>query len=288
MSALWALVATTAAACPATPEALDAQVGQAESAFAAIDTVAFKRAVIVLDSSLGCLTGAPDPRLSSRVHEVGALDAFFDQDQGRALLSLRAMLESWPDADLSPELAPPGGELRAWLAMARHMPSTLRAPVALPPGQTLWVDGSPADEVPADRPALIVILGSDGAPVWSGVGTGTAGLPLTRAPSDPATTAQTENIQPQTTLPSPPGPRRLLLGAGGMAVASAGLWVGALISSHQVEQAGAAIADGEDPELEDGADLDALVLRTNALGFAGQVTTGLALGLGVVGLVVRW
>ncbi len=276
------------AACPASAEQLSAEIDAAERAFAAIDTVGFKASVTAMRGSLGCLAAPPDPRLASRVHEVEALDAFFDQEQGRALLSLRAMVEVQPEADLSQDLAPAGGELRAWLSMARHMPTTLRATVTPPAGLTLLVDGVASSDLPADRPALVVLVGADGGVRWSGLSTGLAGLPA-MALAPPPTPAPLPSPTPSPTPDEPREPRRLLRAAGGVALVSAGLWAGALLSAAQVDAVGEAIAAGE-PRVgvEDRAAFDQLVTRTNALGVAGQVTGGLALGLGAVGLVVRW
>lgn len=268
------------AACPATLADLTRHVEEAEDAFAAIEATAFETAVAAMRSDLSCLVSTPDPRLASSVHGVEALDAYLDQDQGRALLSLRAMVETWPGADLSVDLAPEGGELRAWLTMASRVPPAPRAPVSIPAGHDLVVDGLSARDVPTDRPAVVALVGPYGDLVWSGVFTGPAALPGLGAAEQFAGDAEEEKPRLR---------RPLLLAAGGLALASAGLWAGALYESRQIGLIGESIAAGQaDVGVGDGDSLDALVARTNALGLAGQVTGGLALGGCVVGLVVRW
>lgn len=271
----WLASREAAALCPASADTIRAEIQEAENAFSAIDTVHFKSAMTSLRADLGCLAELPDPTLAAAVHEVEALDAFFDQDQGRALLSLRAMVEVRPDAELSEDLAPSGGELRAWFTMARHLPTTRRGALELPPGLRLWVDGQESKDLPTDRPALVALLGSDGSLIFSGIVTGPGALPLPALPPPSAPAARP--------------PRRLLLAAGGLAAVSAGLWVGALVEERQVREVGEAIAAGRaEVGVADAQAFDALVGRANALGVAGQVTAGLALGLGGVGLVVRW
>lgn len=258
---------------------LSAHIGAAEDAFAGMDTVVFKGAVKAMRDDIACLGSAPDPKLSAAVHEIEALDAYFDQDQGRALLSLRAMVEIWPEASLAADLAPEGGELRAWLAMAARVPRSPRAPRTPPPGHTLLVDGQAASDVPTDRPSLVLLTDPQGLVLWSGLFASAGALPDMGGPS------QVEVIPKEERHIHKP----ILFAAGGLALVSAGLWAGGLYTAGQVDEVGAAIGKGRSKVgVEDGAAFEALAGRANALGIAGQITGALALGGCAVGLVVRW
>lgn len=252
-------------------------VESAEDAFAANDAIGFTTALEATQEAVGCLSSAPPPSLVAVVHEVVALNAYLQRDQGRAMAALRAMQEADPTAQIPEDLAPAGGELQAWWALARTLPTMDYTPVALAPGLKLIVDGRPGDARPVDHLAVLVVLDAAGAVRWSGL----------LGPADPIPDALLAHA-----APPPPPPHRsrapLLISAGGVALASGGLWAGALISQGRLQDAGDRIASNADAGVPDGAAWDRAVRRTNTLGAAGQVTAGLAIGLGVLGLVVPW
>lgn len=82
----------------------------------------------------------------------------------------------------------------------------------------------------------------------------------------------------------------LLLAAGGTALVSGGLWAVSLVERGHLLAVNERIAGGA-TEDEVGMTAEAWSSyhdRTQVLLYASQATTGLALGLGAVGVVVRW
>lgn len=267
-----------AAACPASVAQLTAMVESAEDAFAANDAIGFTTALDATHEALRCLNSAPPPSLVAVVHEVEALKAYLQRDQGRAMAALRAMRDADQDAQIPEDLAPAGGELQAWWALASTLPTLDYAPVALAPGLRLVVDGRPGDARPVDHLTVLVVLDAQGAVRWSDL----------LAPGDPIPA----ELLAGAALPPPP-PRRLraplLISAGGVALVSGGLWAGALLGKGHLQDAGDRIASNDaNVGVADGAAWQSAVKRTNTLGVAGQATAGLAVGLGVLGLAVPW
>lgn len=267
----WVFSSPSEAACPASAASVDAHAQQALNAFANAREADFARAREELRVELGCLTESPSPTGAAAVHQVDALHWFFVKEKERSLQSFQAMLESDPQLRMDPAVAPPGGAVDLWRSEAALRSPSPREPMTLPRGYALTVDGAPATTVPTARPAIVVVLASDGRAVWSGMGPGA----LPELPSR----AWTEPLVKPT-----------LVGAGAIALASGTLWALALRDRAQLDALSEGITTNQ-TEAELGLSWEEshqLYRRTNALGYAAQATTGVAIGLGVLGLTWSW
>lgn len=271
----------TWAACPAAPAEVEANALSAIDAFTAGSkgAVAFDQARDAMREGAGCLSAPPTPRQAALVHAAEALAAFTTKDLQRTQSAFQAMIESDPTFGLSEETAPPEGLVDRQRQAALAMPPAERAAVALPQGYTLVVDGAISPTRPSSRPALLVIVESDGDVYWSGI------VPVGGRIPDPP---------PSVALAEPPTERRPLpwfVAASGVAVAAGGMWAAEQRGARQISALRTDIAQNA-TEDEVGMSYDeasALYDRTAALRIAAPVTAGVALGLGAVGVVVwRW
>lgn len=290
------LASAAHAACPASPSALAERAQQATDAFGRADLNAFGLAMSTLEQEAGCLSAPPTPAQAARVFEAEGLQAFMNKDRASGLSHFQAMHAADPDAQLSPSAAPPGGLVQGWWSEALALPPSGRAAVNLPRGLSLIVDGAPSADRPTGRAALIVVQDAKKAVLWSGL------LPADQ-PLPASITAMSLKLDKSNTKPSASGlpggagdsgkPKAglpVLLTAGGVALASGGLWAVSLSGVKELSWYAEGIRDNQ-TEGELGAsraDIEALQRRTRSLGYAAQASTGLALGLGAVGVVLVW
>ena len=314
-SALFALILALAApaahassVCPAAPAEAAITAQRASDAFAGMDGAAFDLARATLSEQLGCLASPPDPSQAAAFHLVEALAAFKVKDTAKTLAELQAMHESDPTFKLSAALAPPGGPLQRRDAEARALPASARAPHGL--SQDVFVDGREALDLPTSRPALVVVVGTNGEPLWSGPVAAGASIPVLFQPDPAAVTAATtgdpSSSMAGTTPPvvvakradrsSDRSSRPMLYAAGGSAVVAGVLTAMYIPASQRVSTAGALIAtEAPDSEWNDAfgevmepTEVSALRTRARTYEVGAQAAAGLALGLGVVGLVIKW
>lgn len=157
------------AACPSTQGQVEAQASAAAVSFSRMDTTGFDASRDAMREGVACLLERPSAATAAAVHLAEALAWFQVNDRARTLASIQAMVESDPEATLSGALAPTGGQLRLWFDEARARPPAARAPVTLPAGWSLVVDGEAAAGIPSDRPAVVVVLRENGQVWWSGL-----------------------------------------------------------------------------------------------------------------------
>lgn len=261
------------ASCPSTPEDVEAHARAAISAFAEARDATFASQREEMRQDLGCLNAVPTPTQAALAHQVEGLHWFFVKDKEHSIGAFQAMIESDPTLTIDPSVAPVGGPVDFWRTQAALMPPASRAPQAVPVGYTLYVDGKPSTSLPIARQSVSVLADNSGHVVWSGLLPAEAGLPEIALP-------------PRTKQLAKP----VLLGAGGVALASGALWAFTLVDRARVQEIGVSIGENA-TEAELGMsweEAEALHRRTNALGYAAQASTGVAVGLGVLGLVWAW
>jgi len=256
----------TWASCHAPVASLRRHVDAVGVAFRRMDEYAMRAARDRVIAELPCVDTALEPSDAARIHESFALGAFLEGDDARVQAGLRAALRADPGYQPDPELAPSGGVLDRIYNQARAMPAVATAPLPAQ-ARALRIDGSDTDARPVEGPLLVQYLGSDGAPVRSAMLHGRETLPEWALGS----------------LHTGPGlGEQLGWTAGGLALASAGLWTGFLASRAAYVRASEAAMAGRGPSQ---AQLDGRWRVTNGLGTAALVGSGLGLGAGVAAAV---
>ncbi len=302
---LLATIGLAQAQCPATAEQLAEQLAAGLAAFEQMDAEAFRLAREGAQERLGCVDRALSMEEAAEYHLLMALDAYLSQDPERTVAALRSVVALRPSYKLPRNLAPPGNLL---LELHREARKPLYAPqMALLEVQqaSFYVDGQQALERPSERPAVLQLLSESGEVAWSGYLPTGAHLPVS------VIAAVTEEDRmvvyeggvpkpaPEPLVPEvgtesePQGPSRALaFGAGGAAVAAAGLLTAALVArSRWLENVEECVvwdgcADNSDSALEQ---QEQLASSARALGYGAQATGGVALGLGVAAvLTVKW
>lgn len=289
----------SAAECPAAMDALLEQAEAGIAAFEDMDAEGFETAVYEVREMVGCPEAAVDSYLVLRLHLLMALDAYTDRELGRAQEAFRAVLVADPTWRPPSSLAPRGNPLRQVYDFAAKDQPGPSADLAEPTEGSFYVDGLPATVRPSDRPFVLQWIDDYGNVRWSQWLPAGAHLPIEVLaamheddPMDVFRQAPPPVEDDPSVLPPPePGGGRgasvaLLSGAGGMAVASGGLLVAALVSRNQWQDAvdecvtwGGCEA-GPDAALQEN---EKLAQRARTLGYAAQGSAGLALGLGVIG-----
>jgi|GEM_PF-5993518 len=259
MHILLFLAAAHAAAAdcePLSTTALSHGLASAEALVLAGDVHTFQATVDTLLSDLPCADHVLDAPQAARLHRLVGLRAAVDQDNDAARAAFTAALTLDPDAPLLANGTEPGASLAALYSLPDDV-SVTSLPANVPPGTTLFVDGTERTAVPASRPYIAQWSQAHTIGPSAYVLDGLAGLPTAPMPA-----------------PQAPGPSRrrqtLLWSAVGSAVAAAGLQAGARVV-HKRAYAGQA------------TDLDAVQPTVNGLSLSSA-----GLGLAATGLGVAW
>lgn len=194
-------------ACPVNQQVLTADIQTAKAAYVSFDWVAFDSAVASLRLHVGCLEEPISPEVAAGVHLAQALFAWRARDEAQVDAALRGMRHASPEAQLPPEIAPPGHPLAQRFDLAQGLGAT----VALPPGQ--WrVDGHPdVTTVVTDRAAILQQVDPRGALrtwYWWGGELPKDLAPVSALPLDPPGAFDTK---------SSPRAQQLVIAAGGAA-----------------------------------------------------------------------
>ncbi len=300
LSLLIASVAS-AADCPATLDDLHQPLEAAVSAFEDMDAETFGAALEVFEELVRCPDGAVDAMLVRRAHVVMALDAYMAQDSERTKAAFRAALAADPSFELSWDLAPRGNLLRELFDDSKKHEAGASAELAKPTSGSFWVDGLPSTTRPSDRPFVLQWIDEHGNVRWSQYLPEGAHLPIEVL----AAMHEDDPMDVFTVAPPPisggPGDSALptadpnagngasvalLASAGGVAIASGGLYLAAALTRGKWQEAvdecvvWDGCADAPDAALAEHEDLAS---RARVFGFVAQGGAGLALGLGLVG-----
>ena len=263
-----------AAGCPqaSSRSELHQALGAAEEAFASMDLAGFQAQLTAADTALACLEEAVTPADAADLHGAHGLAAFLAEDRASTVACFRAATSLEPTWALPEAVAPEGHPLREQVETARVLPASPRAPLRLPKGLSLWVDGSPASDRPADQPAVLQGFERGGAVV----GTEWLDLGETLPPwAEPPSSDEPARSSREGSGRS--GPKLALLVPTAVTGVGAGLLYGMAWSSRATY-------------LDEGtayADLDDLRSRNNTTTLASGILGGVALGLGTA-TVLTW
>lgn len=292
--------ASYAADCPATLDDLHQPLERGLEAFENMDADGFEAARLQFEELVQCPDGAVDAMLVRRAHFVMALDAYMAQDSERTKAAFKAVLAVDPTFSLSWDLAPRGNLLRELWDQARKEESGDGAELATPTTGSFWVDGLPSTTRPSDRPFVLQWIDEHGNVRWSQYLPAGAHLPIEvlaamheEDPMEVFTAAPPPPSKPGPVIPAPDddasgqaGSVILLASAGGVALASGGLYLASALSKNRWQEAvdecvvWGGCADDPQAALQEHEDM---ALRARKLGYAAQGGAGLALGLGLVG-----
>lgn len=233
---------------------------------------AYYRANAEAGAWIPCLADVVQPRAAAAWYQLQGIQAFQDrrpQDMD-TYFQIARYLD--PELTLDERVAPAGGPLDIAWTNAILAPPFGSADLEGRIKGDLYVDGLETLSMPAARPFIAQLVATNGLPerTWF----------VTDLAEAPEALTGRQNIV---------WSRRLGLGTIGAATLAAGLWV-ATTTSHaryssiaeEIPES-AARATGAQRDSFEGA-----VWSTNGLGFGAQVATGLALGLGVATVVVRY
>jgi hypothetical protein len=222
-----------------------------------------------------------------------ALNHYADRDSAAAMNALRASYAAVPDLALEELAGLLPSPLIDLAAEARWRGGGPTEPADIPPDLTLIMDGRPSTRRPLTRPAVAQGFDPSGRSVYSLLLYPNGPLPAAPGaerppPPPPVTRAPSRRSIPALEIDAPrdlsKASRPLLLSGAGVGGAAALLWVGAGVGALSFSSTRADVAGGE--PLDDAA-LARTVRFTNGLGYAAQISTGLALTLSGVGLAFK-
>ncbi len=242
-------------------------------AYAKQEMSAWHRAVAEGTHRVTCLGEPLLPESAARWYTVLAVQGFLDRaplDQLTERFQIVRGLD--PTMELDPAVAPPGHPLRvAWDQALAGLPFGER-PLEGPVRGELFVDGLMRDALPAGRPYIAQLVTPEGTArrTW-----------FVEDSQDPPAC-----LIGRCRLVWSNG---LLLSSLGSAALAGGLWIAAGSSVHDFNVQSEDIFHSDGPATaSERARFEATVQRANALGVAAEVSTGLAVGLGVLGVAVRF
>lgn len=189
-------------AAPVSPAALSATADDALMAFAVMDQDGFTHSAGRVADELTCLDAPLSPAQAAEVHRVVALRHLLSGEEARVVASLRAADRVEPGHPLSDKIAPRGGKLDLLQRKAALLPAPPPLSVDVPPGEVLWVDGTPSSVRYGGLPAVLQV--SEGKRITESLYL-EAGTPFALpAPAVPAPApAVAEARAPATRAPAP-------------------------------------------------------------------------------------
>ena len=243
-------------------------LGQAETAFIALDKEGVAAAVVSLDAAVPCVDYVLTPPMAARVHRIKALGVFLAGEHELAQQHFSAANVASRGEPLSEDLVPAGHPLHHLYVGAGGLFEATEAVDDIA-GAQLYFDGTGTLERPVQRPVLVQAVGDDQTVLLTEILPAGQDVP---AFDVPITTAVVLPEEGET--PSPGGGRKrlALAGAVGGALASGAMLAGSLwTGSAYWESESVALAEKRR-------------LRTNGLIVGSGVGGAVAVG-GVVGLV---
>jgi len=271
------LLAPTALARPS--ECIPTRIADVNSALDDVEA-AFKRMdgphvmgnISLAESALSCLETEVDAATAARFHRTRALEYFQERDTTGVQGSFTAALAADPTATLSDDIAPKGHPLLQYYAAWDGLAPA--APVPVPTGFRVKVDGRDTNLRSPNAPAIVQVFGRDGSLVFSRWLAPDESMPQmtdTGALADLPALRQVGNL-PAESHAWTPG----LVGAGVGTLAAVACVVGGAVTWG-------AYRDNTDPEKAPGI-LDA----NHAFLVSSGVVGTAAVGMGVAAFVVRW
>lgn len=240
---------------------------------------------------LVCLGEPLSRREVATLHRLVGLDAYLNEEEARTLAAFASLRALQPAGALPSTLAPAGNPLHVIFRVAGQMTPAGELDAPSLEGAVLLIDAQERSPLYLDRPAVLQLVGDDGAVLWSGYREPNQPLPdfeemgLRALPEPPAAEPPPPEPTPATsgeTLAEAPPPRaRPLLIAGGVAaLAAGGLYGVAYGMSLRYD-------DPTNSDITTVAELDAYGRKTNALVWTSVGLLGVGVTLGTTGMVVR-
>ncbi len=278
------------AECPASPQAIGAQLDEALAAFGEMDVDRFVASHRQATQAIGCADAPIDAGLAAEIHRVQGMAAFIARDADGARDRFRAAVAADSQITIPEDVVAPAHPMAVLFEDARAAGAGERALLLLPGHLKARVDGVDSATRPADRPMLLQLLDAesgslrlteylqsgDEIPAVAPLATEGVAVP----DEDPPLPVDQPVGKPPVELPVAPPPTRraaapvaMFAGAGVAAIAGAVLYGTALQSRS--EHASATSAEQADYWRG----------RTNRLGTASAVAGGVAVAAGVGGVV---
>lgn len=274
--------------------ALRARLEAAEDAWRDLDNAAFTERRDALQRDLPCLTEVLLPRDAAWVHQIEAMQSYLLMNSGvgdpqaraqEVKQSWRAALSAEPSLSVSAEIAPPGVPLRDLLDEARLQGGGAAAQLPRLSGAGLSVNGALSETLPAEHPNLVQWLDDSAEVQATAYLAAGAGLPeLWELPLAGEAPGSGGEAPPRSQAAGRTGLQRwgMLATAGVVGLGAGGLYLGhALVAVDQN-----ACVDGSVTCTS--TETEALTDRADALWAASIATGGVAVGLGVLGLVIAF
>ncbi|MBW2258268.1 MAG: hypothetical protein JRI25_27225, partial [Deltaproteobacteria bacterium] len=152
---------------PSNAQQVEAHVDDALFAFATLDETGVQSAAEAADAALSCLDEVLTPRRAAAYHRMVGVTAFMSGESEDALAAFRAARALEPDYKLSTRIAPEGGRLYRLYEQAAEPSDTAKTSFSPPRGVSAYVDGSPSDQLPGDKPTVVQYLRGEDV-VWTG------------------------------------------------------------------------------------------------------------------------
>lgn len=269
------------AACPAKSADIDAALDDAEASYTAMDLDRFGAAVTTATADAACLAERPPRATIAHLHRVEGLHAYFaGKDPDRAAKAFAAARSIEP-AYAFPETLVPAGHPVAQTYGSLDPAGVKSEAIAAPAHGRVEVDGRASATRPSDRPALVQVIGEEGAVsgsayVWPGDALPDYAVAVAR-------------VKAASAKPNPWVHRAPLLGLAAASLAtSAGLLAMAADGRAEFDASPTLGSDASDSERSAyRKELEANQASTNGLAYGGYAAVGVGLAFGVV-TVVTW
>lgn len=254
----------TLAGCPGTNASLAADQGTALGAWASVNPTKLDEALLKANATFGCMEEIVDAETAAGWLRLQGMVAFRDGQRDEARVWFIGATAAWPDYHFPDDLIPTGNSLSLLYEDAHAAPkSTERAPMDLPRGLELYINGEEQQDRPLDRPAVFQVQVWPAGVVWTGVLDPGEALPTEAMPElGPALAERERRVRIS---------RRLAVVAGASTLVAAGLET-AVWTTRGTETEPASLSTPL-----------AASLHGTALAAA-----GLAVGSGGAALLVRW
>lgn len=252
------------AGCPGTNASLAADQGTALGAWASVNATKLDEALSKANETFGCLEEVVDAETAAGWLRLQGMVAFRAGRRDEARAWFVGATAAWPDYHFPDDLIPTGNSLSRLYEEAHAAPkSAERAPMDLPRGLDVYINGEESQDRPLDRPAVFQVLVRPAGVVWTGVLDPGAPLPTEAMPAlQPALEERGRRVRIS---------RRLAVVAGAATMVAAGLETAVWTTR------------GSETEPETLEAPLAATLHGTAL-----AAGGLAVGAGGAALLVRW
>lgn len=144
----------------ASPGELRSAAEVASRAFGALDPQTFATSRAHLEAGIPCLAEAISPEVAARLHVVGALGAFLEDDEARTVAAFQAAQAADPELELGSWL-PEAHPIRLDWRFAERLEAAPPSGVGVAGGAALLADGQATGALVLGRPAVLQRVGAE-------------------------------------------------------------------------------------------------------------------------------